>query len=103
MGTQLLTFQTNHTRHSQLVLFLQNIFIMSTFFHAVRVKDELLTTVQGVDLIGKLSGKYVNNDGKDWVCAACKMYLLSNSAKSVADHFAFQHTGELVRMLKDDE
>lgn len=43
----------------------------------------------------------MKKDGKDYVCTNCRMYLQADKAKDVLEHFAFQHTGDMTRMLKD--
>eukprot|EP00238_Polyblepharides_amylifera_P000268 CAMPEP_0196573098 /NCGR_PEP_ID=MMETSP1081-20130531/3050_1 /TAXON_ID=36882 /ORGANISM="Pyramimonas amylifera, Strain CCMP720" /LENGTH=72 /DNA_ID=CAMNT_0041890685 /DNA_START=210 /DNA_END=428 /DNA_ORIENTATION=+ len=71
-----------------------------TFFEAVQVRDKLK---QNGEIINKLAGRYVQKDGKEFVCSACKMFLLNSDVAHVTEHFAFQHTGEMARLLKDDQ
>eukprot|EP00241_Pyramimonas_parkeae_P014258 CAMPEP_0114250726 /NCGR_PEP_ID=MMETSP0058-20121206/14861_1 /TAXON_ID=36894 /ORGANISM="Pyramimonas parkeae, CCMP726" /LENGTH=71 /DNA_ID=CAMNT_0001364421 /DNA_START=105 /DNA_END=320 /DNA_ORIENTATION=- len=70
-----------------------------TFFEAVTVREQL---AHRSELVSKLGSKYVQSDGRDVICAACKMYLAKTDNKHVAEHFAFSHTSEMMRMLKDD-
>jgi hypothetical protein len=68
------------------------------FHEAVIARNKLKNNP---DIALKLGGRYFQRDGKEIICAACKMYLLSAEPSNVIEHFAFYHTEDMTKMLKD--
>jgi hypothetical protein len=72
---------------------------MTSVFDAVEVRRRLQEFDS--DVLNQLEARYVQRDRKGAQCQACNMVLNANTHDAIAEHFAFEHTRDMQRILKD--